>query len=449
MGISKIINKSKINNDSRFFGKQFVKHVHLFMDSMQLINPKKSHLVAVSGGVDSIALMYVLAEIFNGHLRVLHINHGTRPENIDEENLVIMHCELLGLELDIVKFNLNLDQRNFEAVSRNLRAEIYKKYILKNYWVHTAHHLDDSFEWSMIQSFKQSSVASTLGIPVFNRGLVRPFMCVSKKQITTFAKSKNLLWAEDGSNRDTRFERNFFRANLTQIINRRYPQYLYHYVARQNQLALQLNLHRSLFINTNSNINAKSKLHEKREASGAVVLRSRDFSFHKNQIKGWIHFFSKNHRGEIDREVDKLILAHKHIASDPKALKMKGPQSFSGGVKIFILDNYLLICNDLHLDYYLQCDELLLQLLEHISNNAEITERFKKKAHKIFFPYLCFLDSGDHGKSSKLTHPLLPKSTEWLKQRKIPYSFYPLLLRKGKLKRLHTAAILDSSVLGL
>ncbi|MDD4972945.1 MAG: tRNA lysidine(34) synthetase TilS [Bacteriovorax sp.] len=432
---------------SKFRARQFVKHVQLFMGSMQLINFDKSVLVAVSGGVDSIALMYVLADIFKGQLRVLHINHGTRVENIDEENLVIKHCKILGLEVDIVKFTLNLDQNNFEAVARNLRAEVYKQYIQKNYWVHTAHHLDDSFEWSMIQSFKQSSLASTLGIPVFNRGLVRPFMCASKNQIRAYAKSLGLTWAEDSSNRDTRFERNFFRANLTETIHKRYPQYLCHYVARQNQLALQLNLHRSLFLNK-ATAN-KSHMSEKREASGAMVLRSRDFSFHKHHIKEWIHFFSKTHRGEIDHEVDKLILAHKKVIDDPRALKMKGPLSFSGGVKIFILNDCLLICNDLHLDYYQQCDELLLRLLEHSGDISQITDVRLKNPSKIFFPYLCFLRPEDRNKSSKLTHPLLPKSTLWLKQRKIPYSFYPLISRKSRQKIVHTAVILDSSALGL
>ncbi|MBC7539905.1 MAG: tRNA lysidine(34) synthetase TilS [Bacteriovorax sp.] len=414
---------------------------------MQLINSDKSILVAVSGGVDSIALMYVLAEIFKGQLRVLHINHGTRPANIDEENLVIKHCNFLNIEVDIVKFTLNLDQNNFEAVARNLRAEVYKQYIQKNYWVHTAHHLDDSFEWSMIQSFKQSSLSSTLGIPVFNRGLVRPFMCASKNQIRTYARSLGLTWAEDSSNRDIRFERNFFRAALTETIHNRYPQYLCHYVARQNQLALQLNLHRSLFVKKTEA--GKSIIQEKREASGAVVLRSKDFSFHKNHIKEWIHFFSKTHRGEIDHEIDKLILAHKKISEDPRELKMKGPLSFSGGVKIFILDDYLLICNDLHLDYYRHCDELLLESFEQTGKVTQITESRLRNAKKVFFPYLCFLVAADRSKSSKLTHPLLPKSTEWLKQRKIPYSFYPLISKKGRQKLLHTAVILDSSVLGL
>ncbi len=430
-----------------FNTKQFTAHVHKFMDSMQLTNPHKLVLVAVSGGVDSLALMYALASILKGKLRVLHINHGTRLENASEEKLVLEHAKILGLEVDVVKFTLKLGQTNFEAVARNLRAEVYKQYLQKNYWVYTAHHLDDSFEWSMIQSFKQSSLLSTLGIPVFNRGLVRPFMCVSKDHITRYANALKLLWAQDPSNKDIRFERNFFRAALTETIHKRYPQYLRHYVSRHTELALKLNKHRSLSLNNIPKENPT--LIESREASGAIVLKSTDFSFHKDEIKEWIHFFSKTHRGEIDREVDKLIVAHKDIKNDPRAPKIKGPLSFSGGVKIYILDNFLLITNDLHLDYYRKCDELLLLYLEHKGNATQITASVSKNSQKRFFPYLTVLNSADKGKSSRLVHPLMPKSTQWLKEHHIPYSFYPLLLKKSRQKERLRAVILDSSILGL
>ncbi|MBP9680414.1 MAG: tRNA lysidine(34) synthetase TilS [Bacteriovorax sp.] len=432
-------------NRSSIYPRQFIKHLQHFMDSLQLIHGDKLIVVAVSGGVDSLALMYALNTICKGRLRVLHINHGTRGECEQEELAVIKHAELLGLEIDVFKFSLSLEESNFEAVARNLRAHIYKQYIRKNYWVYTAHHLDDSFEWSMIQSFKQSGLASTLGIPVFNKGLVRPFMCVSKNHIIRYARSLQLSWAQDSSNRNTRFERNFFRMHLTQTIHHRYLQYLRHYVSRQNELALKLEKHRSLFLEKAS-VQKTSRLIEKRETSGALVLKSRDFSFHKEEIKDWIHFFSKKNRGEIDREVDKLISAHRKIKDDKKELKMKGPLSFSGGVKIFVLDDYLLILNDLHWEYYRKCDDEILRLL---NDGAQITEVLSTKASKRFFPYLTLLSAKNSDKSSKLVHPLLPKSTKWLKDHKRPYNYYPLIPKKMREKLIHSAVILDSSILGL
>lgn len=429
----------------KFNSRHFLRHVQQFMESMHLFHPEKQVIVAVSGGVDSLVLMYVLSELTNGQLKVLHINHGTRVENADEEKLVIKHAQKLSLEVDVVRFSLDLKQSNFEGVARTLRASVYKQYLQKGYWVYTAHHLDDSFEWSMIQSFKQSSLSSTLGIPVFNKGLVRPFMCVSKQQIRHYARALALDYAEDGSNRDMRFERNFFRLSLTETIHSRYPQYLRHYVARQTQLALKLNLHRSLFIEKRGP--SRSVLHERRETSGAVLLRSRDFSFHKEEIKEWIHFFSRSHRGEIDREVDKLLAAHRDLKLNPHKVKMKGPQAFSGGVKSFLLDDFLLIANDGHLAFYQEADARLLDYLK--KNHAQITEGAGQKPAKTFFPFLSILPAREKDKSSKLIHPLFPKSTQWLKEKKIPYTFYPLLSKKNRQMLRGRAVILDSSILDL
>jgi tRNA(Ile)-lysidine synthase len=430
----------------KLYSRQFVRHVEQFMATMGLLHSEKSVIVAVSGGVDSVTLMYVLHQVTKGKMKVLHINHGTRPENKEEEDLVVSHAQKLQLEIDIVRFSLDLKQSNFEGVARNLRAGVYKQYLQKDFWVYTAHHLDDSFEWSMIQSFKQSSLSSTLGIPVFNKGLVRPFMCVSKNQLRKYARTLGLSYAEDGSNRDLRFERNFFRKELTSTIHNRYPQYLRHYVSRQTALALKLNQHRSLFIAKAKK--ARSLLLEKREISGAVVLRSSDFSFHKEEIKEWIHFFSRSHRGEIDREVDKLIACHKDLKEHSHKCKMKGPQAFSGGVKIFLLADYLLITNDHHLEFYKEADTRLVSKLKSL-NITQISSDGAQKKYKSFFPYIVLLNERDKDKSSKLIHPLFPKSTGYLKEKLIPYSFYPLLSKKNRQKlRLH-AVILDSSILGL
>jgi hypothetical protein len=220
-------------------------------------------------------------------------------------------------------------------------------------------------------------------------------------------------------------------------------------VARQNALALKLKIHRSLFLNDEFLKEKISRPLEVREASGAVVLKCLDFSFHKEQIKEWIHLFSKNHRGEIDRELDKLIAAHKKIADNPRESKIKGPLAFSGGVKIYILKDHLLITNDFQRDFYFKYDDLLVQfLMKHPLADFWVKANSAKPL-KILFPYLSLLSQQDRSKSSKLLHPLLPRSTAWLRQKHIPYTFYPLMSEKDKQKLIHNAVLLDSSLLGL
>lgn len=424
--------------------KKFNLWVQTFLKDHHLFDLSRKHVVAVSGGVDSLVLMFVLKSFFP-NLKVLHINHGTRAECEAEEKLVQSYANRLGIELDIIRFSLSLDESNFESIARNMRASIYKQYISKGFFVYTAHHIDDSFEWSLIQSFKQSSVKSTLGIPLYNQGLIRPFMCVSKLQILKYASLIQIKWASDASNKNERFERNYFRNRISPSIFKRYPSSLRNYVSHHNQLAFNYNLHtKQKFEPKKSFANV---LLEIRESSGGVVLKSRDFSLHKEEIKEWIHFFSKKTRGEIDRELEVLISAQNKFKSDPKDLKFKGPFSFSGSVKAYLFDKYLLLMNDSHLDYYHNLDaELVATLDQRIS---QITFGAKYEKSKLVFPYLCLISPNQKKFGAKFVHPLLPKTCNWLKAKRIPYSFYPLLTKKGYTNPAHNTVLLDSSFLDL
>jgi len=83
-----------------------------------------------------------------------------------------------------------------------------------------------------------------LGIPLYNKGLVRPFMCVSKNQIIKYASLIDIKWASDSSNKNERFERNYFRNQISPSIFSRYPASLQNYVAHHNELAIRYGLHR-------------------------------------------------------------------------------------------------------------------------------------------------------------------------------------------------------------
>lgn len=382
-----------------FLVNKFESYVFSFMEEMRLISSFKKGIVAVSGGLDSMALLTILAKYKTLSIEALHINHGTRPENKREENLVLSLCQKLNIKCHVINLKMDLSKNNFENSARLERQKIFKKFIKKSYWVYTAHHLDDSFEWSLMQSLKQSSIKSTLGIPVFNNGLARPFLSVTKNQIYNYARATNLIWLEDQSNKNLKFERNAMRRLIILKIKKRYPSYLRHYVSRQNQLAHLLNVHR---------LNFAPELKIISETSHSVEMHAKDFRFHKEKIREYLHKFSLKKRGEIEKELEKLIECHRNN----KKSKMHGPFSFSGGVKAYLLQDHLFICHQSHLDFYQKLDLFFSQ------NPAQI--------QRAFFPHLIILDKKNVKYKSKLVHPLLPKTAQILKEQNIPYTFLPL-----------------------
>jgi tRNA(Ile)-lysidine synthase len=414
------------------FGLNFKEHVRAFMNSHHLIHPNKTIVISVSGGVDSLALVDVISS-FGVNFELLHFNHGTRPaENLLEENKIRDLGHELGVKVNVFHFDISLLDSNFEKRARDLRKNIYNQFIKNNYWVYTAHHIDDSFEWSLMQSFKQSGM-STLGIPVFNNGLVRPFMCASKKQILRYARARKLHWVEDPSNLNEKFERNFMRLHLTSKILKRYPSTLAHYVSRNNQLALIQNVHR---------LNSDSKSVVTQEISGGYLLVADDFKNHKNEIKEIIFKLSSADRGEINNELDKLIKAQNEIKNNPASFPFKGPMNFSGGVQLFLIKDHLFLTNNFLLEFYQVLD---FKLCSHLQSLSQIPE----SALILAFPKIVISFRKKLSKSSKYSHPLLPVTCEWLRKRGISYGFIPLMSTKNRQMLAKNAVILDSSVMGL
>lgn len=411
----------------------FREHVRSFIKSHKLIDPNKKTIVSVSGGVDSIVLAHVLHKL-NFQIELLHFNHGTRPvENSKEENFIKKFASSIESHLMIRKFEMNLEQSNFENTSRDLRKKIHKEFINKNYQVLTAHHIDDSFEWSLMQSFKQSNVSTSLGIPVVSAGIIRPFMCVSKEQIRKYARAAQLEWMEDSSNENEKFERNFLRLNLSHVIQKKYPSALKHYVSRSNQMAYMLNQHR---------LGSASQLQITKEDSGGMVFVSESLKEHKQILKKYIHDFSSKSRGEIDGELNKFLEAFDQIQKDKKLYPFKGPLNLSGGVELFLIRNTVLLINKTQLEFYRKFDHEMRDYLQKIT---QIPERL----FMVSFPGLVVSFRKRLKKPSKVSHPLLPVTCEWLKNAGISYTFTPIMDLEDRQMLAFDAVILDSSVMGL
>jgi tRNA(Ile)-lysidine synthase len=255
-------------------------------------------------------------------------------------------CRERNIEFSLLHAHgLSSGQGNFEAVARKVRRQLLKNELRGPELLWLGHHLDDSYEWSLLQRYRSSQPKSSLGIPVRNGPIVRPFLCVSKDQLRSLARRESIPFMEDPTNRNIRFERNFLRGELIPLIQRRYPRYLKHYVNHANYLAMVLNL-------SITNRVQGSQIHV--YDNGAII---QGVSFSQFQIQELLQNFSSNKRGELSGQIQRMLKAIDN--------GKKGPFQFSGGTEIYHTHQLMMIYSRRLKNYDQMIADVLRDLLPH------------------------------------------------------------------------------------
>ncbi len=177
--------------------------------------------VAVSGGADSVCLLHALARLapeLGIRLHVLHLNHGLRGAESDEdERFVAELAGSLGLPLHAGRAEGLTGHGNLEQAAREARLAFFRQAMgtLGLTRVATGHTLSDQAETVLFRASRGTGAAGLRGIqPVTGEGLVRPLIEVTRAEARAWLKAEGLEWREDSSNLDTRLTRNFLRQEV-------------------------------------------------------------------------------------------------------------------------------------------------------------------------------------------------------------------------------------------
>jgi tRNA(Ile)-lysidine synthase len=192
--------------------------------------PDVSLCVALSGGVDSTALLGALASSRSkpARLRALHIDHGLRPASKEWAQ----HCRSLARRLHVpLKVLTTRVERargeSLEAAAREARYRLLASALEPGEVLLTAHHCDDQLETVLLQLFRGSGLPGLAGMPAqapFARGwLVRPLLSRSRAELELWAREHDLTWIDDDSNADVQLDRNYLRLQVLPLIRKRWP----------------------------------------------------------------------------------------------------------------------------------------------------------------------------------------------------------------------------------
>jgi tRNA(Ile)-lysidine synthase len=202
--------------------RRFVEHVR----ATALFPEPGRALVAVSGGVDSVALIDLLVtaqHVLRLELLVAHVNHGIRSESTAVQQHVMALAGRFGLPCQVIRLALGADasettarRARYEGL-RAMQRETGARYLL------TAHHADDQAETVLYRVLRGSGVAGLAGIaPIGPDGLVRPLLPFRRGEIEDWVRARHLPYDDDPSNRNPRHDRSWLRSELLPQLRARF-----------------------------------------------------------------------------------------------------------------------------------------------------------------------------------------------------------------------------------
>jgi len=191
---------------------------------IELISPGDRVLVAVSGGVDSLALLYLLEQFskeLGYDLFVAHLNHLSRGKESDEEaRFVRKEADKLSLpffieEIDVAREKFHL-KTSFQESARILRYRFLEKILLstKGSKIAVGHTADDQVETILMNLFRGTGLRGLAGIPEKRGNVVRPLLRCTRSELEQFLNDRNLAYRTDSSNHEKKYLRNRIRHDV-------------------------------------------------------------------------------------------------------------------------------------------------------------------------------------------------------------------------------------------
>jgi tRNA(Ile)-lysidine synthase len=202
----------------------FIHRFRAFSETHQLLTKGDHILAAVSGGADSVALLFLLLDVVSDlelTIGIAHVNHGLRGKAADRDNQFVNkladnhQLPFYSVQEDVHSY-AKQRKLSIEEAAREVRYLFLEKVRSSNRYdsIALGHHAGDKAETVLINLVRGTGIRGMSGIRPKNNHLIRPLLFAERREIEAFLRNRGQKWMTDSTNRDVRFLRNRIRRSF-------------------------------------------------------------------------------------------------------------------------------------------------------------------------------------------------------------------------------------------
>ena len=195
-----------------------------FLKEQALLSPGDSVIAAVSGGADSVAMLfalYLLRDELGITLEAAHFNHHLRGAESDrDEAFVTDFCGRYDIPLHLGSGRIVPGKKGLEAAARDARYAFLRSLPGK---VATAHTADDNAETVLMRLIRGTGLKGLGAIAPVSGNVIRPMLTVTRDDVEAFLEEYALPHVEDSSNAEDDFLRNRIRHGILPLMRAENP----------------------------------------------------------------------------------------------------------------------------------------------------------------------------------------------------------------------------------
>ena len=198
--------------------------LYAFIREQDMVTPGDHIICAVSGGADSMALlfaMYLLREKLGIRLSAAHFNHNLRGSESDgDESFVREFCGRYDIELFVGSDCVTAGDKGLEAAARDARYAFLQTLPGK---IATAHTANDNAETVLLHMVRGTGLKGLGAIAPVRGKIIRPMLSITRREVLAFLEEYHISYREDSSNQTDQFLRNRLRHHVIPLLERENP----------------------------------------------------------------------------------------------------------------------------------------------------------------------------------------------------------------------------------